>query len=64
MSDRRDLRDPQKLGEAYQLVRQKGLDIDTAVRMPVENYINDEGVIERYGRPDQLEPVWAHIQVA
>lgn len=34
----RDLRDPQKLGEAYLAVRGKGLDIETAVSMPADKY--------------------------
>lgn len=61
----RDLRDPQKLGERYQELRQKGLDIDTAVQMPVEPFDAEHaGPIEKYGRPEDIEPRWQEIQVA
>lgn len=36
----RDLRDPQKLGEIYLDVRSKGIAIETAILMPVEDYEN------------------------
>lgn len=34
----RDLRDPQKLGEAYDTARQAGLEIEWAVQMPTPAY--------------------------
>jgi hypothetical protein len=36
----RDQRDPIKLGEMYLDMRSKGVDIETAIRMPAENYQN------------------------
>lgn len=65
MTDKRDLRDPQKLGEKYQELRQKGLDIETAVQMPAEVFDADhQGPVEKYGRPQDIEPRWQEIQVA
>lgn len=62
---KRDLRDPQKLGERYQELRQKGLDIETAVQMPVEPFDAEHaGPIEKYGKADEVEPRWQEIQVA
>ena len=39
---RRDLRDPQKLGELYLDVRSKGIAIETAILMPADNYENGQ----------------------
>ena len=36
----RDQRDPQLLGETYLKLRAKGVDVDTAVQMPVAPYEN------------------------
>lgn len=61
----RDQRDPQKLGEKYQEVRQKGLDIDTAVQMTVPPFdAEHQSCVDRYGRPQDIEPRWERIQVA
>lgn len=40
----RDQRDPQLLGETYLKLRAKGVDIDTAVQMPVSPYENGEWI--------------------
>jgi len=41
---KRDLRDPIKLGETYLSLREKKVEIQTAVQMPVQDY-DDGGVM-------------------
>lgn len=61
----RDQRDPQKLGEKYLELRKKGLDIETAVQMPVEVFdAEHQGPVEKYGRPQDAEPRFQEIQIA
>lgn len=59
----RDLRDPEKLGEAYRKSRAAGLDIEVAVAIPVPNLTTNPSCIEKYGRPSELEPVWEEVRV-
>lgn len=44
MTDTRDLRDPQKLGESYLASRKAGLPKDIAVNLPVRNYPHGESM--------------------
>lgn len=47
----KDIRDPQKLGEAYLELRKAGVPIDVAVTIPAPDYKSNEGPIEKYGDP-------------
>jgi hypothetical protein len=42
MTDTRDQRDPQTLGEKYLALREKKVDIEVAVEMPVRPYLNGQ----------------------
>lgn len=59
----RDLRDPALLGEQYRLMRQHGASVELAVQCPVPDYSHNPTVIDRYGRPDEIEPVYLEIRV-
>ena len=37
---RRDMRDPEKLGESYLQLRERGMDIDMAVQAPTRPYVD------------------------
>ena len=60
----RDLRDPQKLGERYQELRQSNYSIERAASAVVDNYRSDESCVEKYGKAGEVEPRWQEIQVA
>lgn len=60
---KRDLRDPQKLGELYMALREKGVPIKVAVSLPAEDYRSDESCVEKYGRADEVEPRWMEVRV-
>jgi Trk K+ transport system NAD-binding subunit len=51
----RDLRDPEKLGTRYLMLRDKGVDIDVAVDMPVPAYQN--------GKYISADPAFHHSKV-
>lgn len=65
--DRRDLRDPEKLGQMLlTLTRvQKVPILQAADELPgfhVPNTV-DVSAVERYGRPDEVQPLWMEVQV-
>lgn len=63
----RDLRDPQKLGKAYVEARKAGMPIEFAVNFNppggLYNYASNEGPVEKYGKPDDVEPRFERIQI-
>ena len=44
VTDNRDLRDPEKVGNAYLAVREKGLDIEFAVDVRADEYVDNGGI--------------------
>lgn len=62
MSGPRDLRDPALLGAKYLRFREVGMSIDEAVQWPAFDYRSDESCIDKYGRPDDVKPVFESIQ--
>lgn len=59
----RDLRDPQILGANYLASRKAGLPIEIAVTFPATNFRSNESCVEKYGKPEDLEPKWMAVQV-
>lgn len=55
MEDRRDLRNPQKLGVNYLAARKAGLQLDIAVNLPVTDYAHDESLGEQAAREYRAE---------
>jgi hypothetical protein len=57
VTDSRDQRDPETLGERYLLLRGKGVDIEYAVESPVRPYLNGQFIsadpAEHHSKVDQ-----------
>lgn len=73
MIDKRDLRDPNSVGEVLFNLREKApkrekvgdtYDRNHATMLAIENYDAQHlGPVEKYGTPGDHEPEWAYIQV-
>ena len=63
----RDLRDPEKLGKLLKtLIRHHKVPVlNAADELPglhVDDYPKHESPVDRYGKPDDIQPRWEEIQ--
>lgn len=59
----RDMRDPQLLGTAYTAARKGGVPIEVAVLLQTPDYDSNQSCIDKYGSPDEVEPVYAEVRI-